>query len=166
MSTTESVVATINKTMLEGKMTQLAPNRVMLAEQAHQTFVATPETETPPEALLDPKYWAHYSVHQHFDFKPGDIILVKPEDGSYFMELIVRAKTAGAVKVAELRRVVLDKSAEDVEDAGEHEIKWSGPRLKWRVIRKHDKREMKNALDTKDAARDWLREHVKAFKVA
>lgn len=159
---TESVVATINKTMQEGKVTQLAPNRLMLAEHAHQSYVAYPETGTPPDALLDPKYWAHYSVNPNTDMKPGDIVLVKPEDGTYFMELIVRAKAAGGVKMAKLRLVELDKS-DPGEDLGDYEVKWSGNRLKWRVIRKSDKRELVNGIETQDAARDWLREHKKAF---
>jgi hypothetical protein len=159
---TDSVVATINKTMQEGKVTQLAPNRLQLAEHAHQTYVAYPEADTPPEAVLDPKYWAHYSVNHNTDMKPNDIILVKPEDGTYFMELMVRAKFTGGVKVAELRRVMLDK-AETTEDLGDYETRWSGNRLKWRVIRKSDKRELVSGLETKDAAYDWLREHKKAF---
>jgi hypothetical protein len=160
---TESVVATINKTLQEGRMTQLAPGRVMLAEHAHQTFVATPEVGTPPEALLASKYWAHYSVNSNTEMKPGDIILVKAEDGTYFSELMVRSKYSGGVNVVTLRHVVLDKAVETAQEAQEYEIKHSGPRMKWRVIRLADKRELVNGLETRDAAVDWLREHKKAF---
>lgn len=161
----KTLVGTINHAMREGKVTQLAPSRLQLSEHAHQTWVAYPETGTPPDAVLDPKYWAHYSVNANTDMKPGDIILVKPEDGTYFSELIVRAKTTGAVKVRELRRVILD-ATEDFADDGEYEIRWSGNALKWRVIRRHDKRELVSGLTDRDAARDWLKEHKKAFKPA
>ena len=152
-----------DKPKQETAVTQLSPNRVQLAEHAHNTFVACPEAGTPPEAVLDPKYWAHYSVNPNMQMKPGDIILVKPEDGVYFMELMVRATFRGGANVVTLRLVKLDKDAEAGEDMGDHELKFSGPRLKWRVIRKSDKRDLQSGLPSRDAARDWLKEHMKAF---
>lgn len=143
-------------------MTQLAPNRLATAEYAHQTFVATPETGTPPDALLDPKYWAHYSVNPNVKINVGDIVLVKPEDGTYFMELLARDAFRGGIKMVELRRVVLD-AAESAADDGEFELKFSGPNLRWRVIRKADKREMVNGIQSKEGARDWVREHKKSL---
>lgn len=163
---TESVVATINKTMQENRVSQLAPGRVMLAEHAHQTFVAAPETGTPFEALLDSKYWAHYSVNPNMEMKPGDMILVKPEDGTYFAELIVRTKYRGGVVVVALRKVDLsetvrsEKAVQIAEDP-EYDLKHSGPVKKWRVIRKLDKRELVSGLDTREAAEQWLAEHKK-----
>lgn len=144
----------------ETKVTQLSPNRMALAEHAHQTWVATPESGTPPDALMDPKCWAHYSVNQNMKVNVGDIILVKPEDGTYFMELLVRDVFRGGIKVVELRRVMLDK-ADSSEEFDEYELKHSGPNLKWRVIRKSDKRELVSGLVSKDAAREWLREYAK-----
>jgi hypothetical protein len=102
----------------ETKVTQLSPNRLMLSEHAHQTWVASPETGTPPEALLDPKCWAHYSVNPNMQMKPGDLILVKPEDGTFFQELLVREVFRGGIKVLQLRLVNLDK-VESVRPAPE-----------------------------------------------
>jgi hypothetical protein len=147
----------------ETKVTQLSPNRLMLSEHAHQTWVASPETGTPPEALLDPKCWAHYSVNPNMQMKPGDLILVKPEDGTFFQELLVREVFRGGIKVLQLRLVNLDKVESQSESDGEHEIKWSGPRLKWRVIRLADKRELVSGLENRDAAASWLKEHKKAL---
>ncbi len=147
----------------ETKVTQLSPNRLALAEHAHQTWVACPEPGIPADAMLDPKCWAHYARNPNMQISPSDIILVKPEDGTYFQELLVRDVFAGGIKVQELRRVNLDKPAEEAEQDNEHEIKHSGPRLKWRVIRLADKRELVSGLPDKDAARDWLREHKKAL---
>lgn len=145
----------------ETKVTQLAPNRLQHAEHAHQIFVAAPEVGTPSDAVLDPQYWAHYSVNPNLQLKPGDHILVQPEDGTYFMELLVRSAHRGGVNVVELRRVKLDKASENVEDFGDHIVKWSGPRLKWCVERKADKRRLSDTHQTRDAAVDWLREHMK-----
>ena len=164
----KTLVGTINKAMQENKVSQLAPGRVMLAEYAHQTFVAMPEADTPFEAVLDSKYWAHYAVNTGMEMKPGDIILVKPEDGTYFAELIVRSKYRGGVLVAALRKVDLNKAVEaeqalELMGDPDYEIRHSGARLKWRVIRKSDKRELTSGHETRDAAQDWLKEHKKAL---
>jgi hypothetical protein len=146
----------------ETKVTQLAPNRLMHAEHAHQTFVAAPEAGTPPEALLASAYWAHYSVNPNLQMKAGDHILVQPEDGTYFMELLVRSTYRGGVNLVELRRVIFEKGNDrGGEDFGDHLVKWSGPRLKWTVQRKADKRQLCDNHETKQAAVDWLREHLK-----
>ena len=156
----EPLAATITKTMKEGQMTQLAPNRLMHAEHAHSTFVAAPETGTPPEAVLAPHYWAHYAVNANLAMKPGDHILVKPEDGTYFSELLVRSVSRAGVNVVELRRVVFDKGDDKtVGDFGDYLVKWQGPRLKWVVIRKADNRRLVDSHETQDAAIDWLRQH-------
>ena len=160
---TESVVATINKTLQEAKVTQLAPSRLAHAEHAHQTFVATPEAGTPPEAVLDSKYWAHYSVNPNLQMNPGDMILVKPEDGTYFMELIVRSRYRGGVNTKELRRVVFDKVDDTSEETKDYEIKHSGRNLKWRVLRKSDRRELVSALPTREAAQEWLKGHLNSL---
>lgn len=160
---TESVIATINKTMQEGKVTQLAPNRVLLAEQARNTWHATPESGTPADALLEPKYWAHYAVNHSMVIKPEDHIEVYPEDGTYFVELLVRDVTRAGIRVVELRRVNFEKSEPSGEGIGEHEIKYSGPHLKWSVIRKSDRRRLTEGHAEKRGAEEWLRENRKAF---
>lgn len=160
---TESVVATINKTMQEGKMTQLAPNRVQLVEHARQKWHATPETGTPPDALLDPKFWAHYSVNSNIVIRPGHLIECYAEDGAYFMELLVRDTSRGGIRVVELRRVVFDKVEEVAESFEDHEIKWQGSKIKWAVIRKSDRKKLNDGFEEKDQATQWLRDHRKAF---
>lgn len=159
----ESVVATINKTMQEGKVTQLAPNRVMLAEQARNLWHASPESGTPLDALLEAKYWAHYAVSHSIVIRPGDRIEAYADDGSYFAELIVRDVARGGIRVAELRRKEFDK----IESVGEaidgHLIKWQGSKVKWAVIRAADQKRLSEGHADKQQAYDWLREHHKAF---
>ncbi len=157
-----SVVGTINETLRENKVTQLAPNRVLLAEHARNTWHATPEAGTPPDALLDPKYWAHYAVNHSVLIKPEDHIHAYPEDGAYFVELIVRDISRGGVRVRELRRVLFDKDEPSGETIDDHEIKYSGPSLKWTVIRRSDKRRLSDGHAEKRLAEDWLRENRKA----
>lgn len=142
----------------EKKVTQLSPNRLALAEHAHQTFVATPESGTPFEATLDPKYWAHYSVTQSMQMNTNDMILVKPEDGTYFAELLVREVFKGGVKVVKLRHVELDK-ADDGDVDAEYTLKYSGPVIKWQVIRIKDNRQLVQGLANKTVARNWLIDH-------
>ncbi len=148
----------------ETKVTQLAPNRLTLAETARNTWHVTPEAGTPIDAVLDPKYWAHYAVNPSLQVKVGDILQCFAEDNSYFAELIVRHVFRGGMKVAELRRVEFgEKDAMPAEDAGEYEVKFQGPKIKWAVVRKSDKRRMSDGHEEKQQAYDWLREHQKAL---
>lgn len=162
MSEEKSVVAAINEVRKE-IMTQLAPGRVMLAEHARNVWCATPETGTPIETLLDHKYWAHYAVNQSFSVKPGDRIEVYAEDGTYFVELIVRDVSRAGLRVASLRAVKFDDGEQKGEDFGDFEVKWQGQRYKFAVIRKSDKQRVSEGHQQKDQAIDWLREHLKAF---
>lgn len=150
-----------DKTPQETKVTQLSPNRLATAEFAHTTWVAAPESGTPPEAMLDPKFWAHYSVHPSMQMNTGDIILVKPEDGTFFQELMVRERFRGGVKVVQLRLVQLDK-AENSDEDPDYEVKYSGPNMKWRVIRKAGKVALVEGLANRDTARAWLLDHKRS----
>ena len=85
-------------------MTQLASNRLHLAEHRRNIFDVVPEHGTPFEELLKDSYWAHVSAK----LKPGDHIEVRAEDGSYYAELIVQDAGRLYAKVAKLVHVVLD----------------------------------------------------------
>jgi hypothetical protein len=138
-------------------VTQLATNRFHLAEFRRNIFDVIPEHGTPFEALLKEGYWAHVSAQM----KPGDRIEVRAEDGSYFAQLIVQDAGRLYARVAVLMHVKLDaiEVKEDGLKAGEYEVAWKGPQLKWCVLRGKDK--LKDGL-TKDAALTWMNEHMKA----
>lgn len=138
-------------------MTQLAANRLHLAEHRRNIFDVVPEHGTPFEELLKDGYWAHVSVKM----KPGDHIEVRAEDGSYYAELMVQDAGKLYAKVAKLVYVELD--AVDVKEGGlmveGFQVAWKGPQLKWCVLRGKDR--LKDGMD-KASAVQWMNSHVKA----
>lgn len=139
-------------------MTQLATDRIQLAQHMRNIWYVTPEYGTPVEALLEPQFWAHVSAKM----KPRDRIEVDAEDGSYFVEL--RVEDAGRLfaKVVVLRRVDLSPT-EAAEQSTDYKVMWAGPHAKWRIVRAVDKGLVKDGLESRQAAELYLASHVKAM---
>ncbi len=139
-------------------MTQLATNRIQFAEQMRNIWYVTPEVNTPFEALLDPKYWAHVSAK----FRPRDRIEVDAEDGSYFAELLVVDAGRLFAKVVVLRKHELVPV--EIQDLSpDFEVKWAGPHAKWRVVRKKDRGSLKDGFENRQDAEMYLASHLKAI---
>lgn len=138
-------------------MTQLAPNRMHLAEHRRNVFTVVPEHGTSHEELLKDGYWAHVSAK----LKPGDRIEALAEDGAYFAEFIVQDAGRLYAKVALLRHVPLD--AVEVKEGGlvaaGYDVKWKGPQRRWCVLRGQDI--LKDGMD-KGSAVSWAQNHAKA----
>lgn len=141
----------------ETAVTQLAPRRMQLAEHARQVWHITPEKDTPLDAVLEPKYWAHVSMQM----KPGDHIEVLAEDGTWFAELIAIDPGRLYCKVALLRKAVLEKVDVEGGELAGLQIRHRGALKKWCVIRENDV--IQAELGSKEAARAWALEHLKAM---
>lgn len=151
-----------DKPKQETAVTQLAPRRMQLAEHAFVTWHVTSEAGTPVEALLDPKYWAN-AVHSH-PINRGHRIEVDCEDGSYTATLFVREVGRLFAKVTLLSKTMLGASdAADAVEVDGYTLKYRGTIMKWTVTRIADKKTVSEGHENKDAARDWLREHLKAL---
>lgn len=137
-------------------MTQLATNRFELAMNGirYNVHRATPEIGTPIEAVMSPAYWAHVSAKM----AAWDEIRVIAEDGSYFLELLVRDVGHLYAKVA-LKASPIEFDKEVVEVPQGYEIKWRGPVSKFGVVRGTDV--LKDKFVDKGEARAWLDELLK-----
>lgn len=142
-------------TQLEPKrLWQIHPNKFQQSEVVRNQWAVTPEFGTPPEALLDPAYWAHVSSK----LSRGDTITALAEDDSYFAEYMVLSAGRLFAKVVMLRRVEITAAQIFNNDVPEgFEIKFRGPR-KWSVLRGKDV--LKDGMDRGDAE-TWLRDHLK-----
>lgn len=148
----------------ETKVTQLAPNRIHGAEATRNVWCVTPEADTPPEALLDPRYWSHYSLAHGVRISIMDRLECFSEDGSWFVELMVRNVFRGGINVVELRRVKFDGTNDHTaENLGDFLVKWSGPILKFTVERKSDKRRMSDGHISREKALEWLRDAQRSW---
>ncbi|ARM83991.1 hypothetical protein [Marinobacter salarius] len=120
-------------------------------------YVATPEHGVTVDDLKHPEFWAHVAPQ----FKPGDLVHVYPEDGSFWAELLVQSTSRAAAKVHVLREYALAK-VDEPEDDAEFKLKFAGPHAKWRVERVSDGEVIKDGM-TKDGAQAYLQSHIKAM---
>ena len=120
-------------------------------------FTATPEAGTPIEEVVKSEYWSHATRLFH----PSDRIEVIPEDCSYFVELLVTNVELNRVKVIELRRVLLQEQVElSVDLAKDYEVKWRGNIKRHCVMRKSDKKLIKEDFASGKEAAQWLNDFV------
>lgn len=138
-------------------MTQLASNRLKLADGQRNFFRVIPEAGTPFDTMLTDRYWAHVAAKM----KPGDHVEVWAEDGSYYAELLVQDAGKLYAKVAVKLHIKLD--VVEVKEGGlmieGYEVKWRGPQMKWCVLRGKDV--LKEGMD-KASAIQWMQNHAKA----
>jgi hypothetical protein len=141
----------------------LVGGRFRAAEYTRTIWQATPEYGTPFEEVLKPGYWSHIAAQ----VKPWDRIEIKPEDASYFAELIVLVPDKVSVTVGLLYQVVFDEQviATPPDQTVGFEVKWRGPISKWAALDpkgnvKQDK------FESKELAEAWLKEHLSTTKPA
>lgn len=146
--------------MSENKATarKLSGPRMKEESFIRTTYVATPEHGVSVDDLQCPEYWAHVAPQ----LKPGDLVHVFPEDGTFWAEVLVLAVSRAAAKVKLLREYKLTSNAQAPEEDAEYRLKFAGPHAKWRVERVSDSEVMKDGM-TKDEAQKYLDSHVKAM---
>lgn len=139
----------------------LMPANFKGAEFARSCFQAVPEHGTTIDDLLVNEYWAHVAPNM----KPGDLIEVDAEDGTYWAMLKVRNAGRNWAKVSLLIHRPLSEVVE-VEAAS-----WSeqfrirhlvGPQ-KWRVERKSDGETIRHGFLTREDAEKYAKSHMQAM---
>lgn len=138
----------------------LHPSRKQLAAHNRQIWDVVPESGVTIEDLKRPQFWAHVSM----DYRPGDQIEVRAEDGSYFARLFVLDAGPGYAKVHVLENHALEviEPGSETTLAG-HSVVWSGPHTKFRVMRDEDKKVLKDGFQQKTDAITWLLSYGKAI---
>lgn len=130
------------------------------AEYQRVIYYAVPEAGTPSSDLKKSEYWAHVAQQ----LKAGDRIEVEAEDGSYFLELMVRDVGRTWAKVAVLREIELENiTAELSVDLKEYDVVHKGKLSKWSVVRLVDKALVYEGGNSKQDAVNWLTDHLKAL---
>lgn len=142
-------------------MASLTTNRFTVAEYDRVVWSVVPEEGTAFKDILRPEYWSHVSAKM----QPWAKIEVRPEDGSYYAELIVRQAGRSWAKVAPLYYVQLDENAVspdmDVEEG--HQVVWKGPQRKWTVIRLKDKSYLMQGMASKEDAVLWRKNYLQGL---
>lgn len=141
----------------------IIPQRVGLAEARKRHHVVTVhDTAKNTEDYLDPAFWALVAK----DFTVGDTVEIRDDAMTYWGEYLVLGCEPTWAKLQKLREVSLVAVAEQDQISAGYEVKFKGPQLKYCVIRLADKEMVHKESQTREAANDWLRDHLKAMRRA
>lgn len=139
---------------------KLHPNRFQPAENVRMVYAIVPDQGTLYDDLFKPEYWSHIASR----LRPGDRIEVTAEDYSYVAVLLVLATARQSARVVELSKTTIEANSVALNDVdAAHKIEHKGPHLKWCVIRLSDGERLKEKLESRQAANEWLSGHVKAM---
>jgi len=139
----------------------IRPIRMGQAEHERNYWVITTEPEITKDDLLNPEYWANVSNR----LKPWDRIEVRSDDGAIFAELVVISSGRVWARVECLqfydfaKKVKLSEVKED-DRYDEFEVKYAGPKIKFRIIRKKDQEMIKEGIQSKDEANAFLKQYL------
>lgn len=138
----------------------MMPERIGLAEDKRNDWVATlPHGVTLAEAM-DPSYWAPVAD----TFTPLDHIELRAEDGSEVHFLIVRYSERNYAYVHLDRTVKLVVDQEAPVSSINHKVEWKGPHLQYAVIRTSDSKMLQSGMRKKDDAIAWMTQHEKTLR--
>lgn len=144
---------------------KLLPGQMQSAEFQRQDMIVRPEAGTTIEEMLNPAYWVHVAR----GFKVFDRIEVRPVDGGWWAELLVRVVEPFTMVTQVLRLVKLETAggtlAADITAPDGYEFKHRGPKG-WAVVRLSDGAELKAAESSKESAAAWLAGHLRKVAVA
>lgn len=126
-------------------------SRHTLTEVVSSRHSISPEAGTPFEDVLKPGYYSNIA-HK---LRPTDIIEVRPEEGSYYAELIVWGAGKSHANVSVVKHVERPENmTTKIIEGFEVEFR-AGPAM-YRVIRTSDQKEIKSGFANPDDATDWL----------
>ena len=109
-------------------MDRLIPTgRFELSQQTRREWEARPTDDTPYEQVLKDVFWQHVAK----SLKPRDLIIVNPDGGRYWAELLVVTAHEAGVRVMELRKVDVDVLPADMAIPEGFKIEHGGLRLDW-----------------------------------
>lgn len=130
------------------------PLRLLPADHARVIYHFAPEVGVDPAELLAPGYWSNVAS----TLRPGDEIIVIPEDGAWRSHLIVRAAAKVEATVQQLSLVQLGEQV--IEELGAYKVAFRG-RAKWGVVKQETGEVLKDGIETKEAAALWMASHMK-----
>lgn len=138
--------------MPDAAKSKLKESQCTYAEELRNIHAVTPPAGTEFDVLLEPDYWSHVARRM----RPLDRIEAMPEDGSWWAELLVIHTGPVSVMVRKLRYHELDEVDPDEIDNDLFKIKWGGPSVMYRIIRKSDNEVVKDHFRNKSDAVNWM----------
>jgi hypothetical protein len=140
-------------------MKALIPTHLKAAEYARGHWRVVVPLDIEQLDALKPEYWAHVANI----VKVGDKIELFAEDGSWYVETIALYVAKATVKLGAISGAVFSTELPKGFVTEDFEIKWSGPRALWRVIRLKDKSVVHTGAATREIAAAWLNDYQRAL---
>ena len=147
--------------MSEKRDLRIQTDRFKVADFSLGKFDAKVEIGTTREDLLKQEFWSHVSEQM----TPYSEITARCDDGTFYAKYLVLDCGRGWAKVQELNwwNLTTKDVAQTQSAAGsmnDFEIIWKGGTRKHIVQRKSDGVVMQEGLQRKEAATDWLKDHL------
>lgn len=130
------------------------------AEFKRTNWHVVPEEGTAVSDMLDPAYWQHIG----YKMRPGDLVEVHAEDGTWFATMLVRDSGPNYARVAVTSFIEFDARPEfGSKFFDDYAVEFKGPNNRWCVLRKKDGEYMKKQLSSKSEGTAWLADYAKAL---
>lgn len=137
----------------------LVRSRITLADQVRNRWAVSPEGGTSIEEVMRPEYTVNIAAQ----LKRWDVIEVRPDDETYYAELLVKTAERTGATFWLIQFVELASKAPAAEPNDGFVVGWGGPHQKHRVVRKADNEVLKHGFSSAEDARAWAVEHAKAM---
>ena len=135
----------------------LPPERFKAIDFALNTWVVTLPVYGELEDILLPKFWSKVTGLKQM--KAGDLVIARTDDHRFIAEAYVRAvKPEVLVEILRAHKIGVDVTAPD-----QFAIDWNETTKSFDVKRKDTKSTIKAGSPTREAAAEWLREHIRAM---
>lgn len=133
--------------------------RIAAADFVRNRFAVSPEAGTTIDEVMLPEYTANITD----TLKRWDIIEVRPDDETYYAELLVKTAERTGATFWLVHFVELAGKAQDAKDDDQFVVGWGGPHQKHRVLRKTDNTVLQSGFSSSAEARAWAETHTKAM---
>jgi hypothetical protein len=135
--------------------------RHKLADYERNVWVANTEAGVSLDEIRKPEFFAHVAAK----LKPWDRIEVRPDDETFYAELLVRSAGKNWAVTTLIQFTDLAPKEEQAKPQEGYRTEFGGPHHKWRVLRLSDKEVVSKGHTDQASADAWLVEHMKAMKV-
>lgn len=133
-------------------------NRFGLQAEHNQTWRMNVSHKTVPEQCLEQDFWQHVAAH----LRPGDEIIVQPDDMSWKLRLHVIDAGHNWAQV-DKEHFVSFRTKDDMEPVQSvYAVRFAGTTHKYQVLRKGNM--LKEGFATEALARQWAANHQAAVK--
>mgnify|MGYP001164639257 CR=1 FL=1 len=135
----------------------LVRSRLAQADVVRNRWAISPEAGATIDDVMRPEYTANVAGA----LKQWDVVEVRPDDETYYAELLVKTAERTGATFWLIHFVELAPKVGAAQESDPFAVSWGGPHQKHRVVRKADNEVLKHGFSSAEDARLWAIEHAK-----